>query len=742
MANQVQGPVSPGTALRARGAQGMERAMGRMFSVGSDPATKAAYMQTSERRGQEAAQQIRMRYFKQEFEQILDLEVKPETDRLQEYFAGMSGRLQTSVMPVPYAKSPEEVAQRQDAVGMTEQSTEVIPGATTAEGKPGAPTLISRETPSQNAGFQGDALGVVEVKEQLAFMIDGKPVPVDSAEGIAYMQSEHSQMGLLNREVQTTIMDKLAKYAGNPYAAQYMDSMTAQLSKQAGQTATGLADPAEAVKFMEDRQTFDEKIETDNLAQRETELQNQRAMGNRAALVETARELVMRGRTPTGLSEKLAEKLRNGDELTELQAATVAQAQKLHIEQVNKNAANALKSGTGIKPMNEHNTEFWHGDLATGNSPTSQEYRQEYSHSMDDSSAQEERKFLTLGEKGTDRAARQKAQFNKWGIDPDEQANYWTTGEITEGIKAGLDADAAAGGSRQKAQGIAMVKVLAKLEHENSRQGSGEITRQVDAVLDRKEAEYWDRNNSLDRPFSNRSVQAKIDYMRKHRGHTFVQETLGVNLTRPEEGSFPVEYREAPLGVAPAMIDGEAGGGLIPAPAQAVPESQAAAAPSQPERTHVFSELQKAGQDYATGKNTPARVVYEAMEDAGMLEMNKAVWRGGKKFLNKRITMDSIVGAPQAFSDQIDYEWDMIKGGARSLYDFATTGSFSPSADAPITSSAARNEPDVTEIPQLDSFAKASRRQVFREGITAAGMSAPVAEAGERVHYRDRERRR
>ena len=522
-------------------------------------------MQSGARAGADAAHAIRMRYFQKEFEQIQSLEVQPELDRLQAANAAMVAATKASVMPVPIIRSPEEIQQRQEAMGQGTTNITTIPGAPGGpDGKPGAPQVIEQPIAAPNLSMQGDTLGAVETKEQLAFINPetGTPIPIDSAAGIAHMQASHSAFGEVNASVQQSLMDIMARYAGNPFAAQYADSLMENLSKQSNLMTAGTSDPAKAQEWLEGRQKFDSDMETAELKQQEAQAENERAQGNRNALVQQARDSVMRGRAPSGLGEKLVEKIRNGGDLTAQEEATVAAAQKMSQEAISKRAAAALKSGTGIKPGNVSRGEFWQGDLMTGDSPVAKEYKQNYTHSMDDSADQEVKAFRLKGE------AELLEYFKANGIPVDEQDNYTGQGEISDdgALMASLTADAAAKGSRAKANGIAMVQILEKLEWEHSQAGDDEVTATVDRSLNEMESEIRRANENSPRPRSARSVQYEVDYWRRNRAHAFVRHNYGKAGTpeADEPLQIPTEYRDRPLGTEPL-------GAMAPEPEVEVP---------------------------------------------------------------------------------------------------------------------------------------------------------------------------
>ena len=222
MANGTpMGPVSDRTALAARGAQKMASGLGRISGAGSAPDEKRMVQAAAEQRGADAAHNIRMRYFKEEFKQIKEQRVQPMLDDLQESASMLQAKLDTRTRPVPRIMQPVEVAESMAAEGHTQEQFQSIQVGTTAEGKPKT-EAVRTEQPAPNPAWQSDAAGLVQSDEVLSFTgEDGHPIAVASPEGVSWRQAAMVAHGEVNTRVMQGLMGIMGEYSGNPFASQY-----------------------------------------------------------------------------------------------------------------------------------------------------------------------------------------------------------------------------------------------------------------------------------------------------------------------------------------------------------------------------------------------------------------------------------------------------------------------------------------------------------------------------------------
>ena len=99
------GAVDAGTQLAMQGAMEMERGSARAWSAGATAGVQAAYMQSAMQKGAMAAENIRNRYFKKEFEQIQEMRIQPLQDRLKAAQELRNNTLMMTTMPVARPRS-------------------------------------------------------------------------------------------------------------------------------------------------------------------------------------------------------------------------------------------------------------------------------------------------------------------------------------------------------------------------------------------------------------------------------------------------------------------------------------------------------------------------------------------------------------------------------------------------------------------------------------------------------------
>ena len=592
------GPVSPSAEMSSRGSQTMYNALGRLQSLGQDQTTKQMVMQQHQETGARAAEQIRQRYYKEEFKQIRDMRVQPELNRLNDHNGMLKTKLQAQVRTVPRIVRPEEVQGRMEQMGHGQTQINTVPGAPGgADGKPGAPQVIPQQIAAPNPSVTPEGLGAIESAEVLSYMgDDGRAIAVASTEGEAWRIAALSAYGEVNTSVQQNLMSIMAEYSGNPFAAQYADGLMEGVIKQSSQAVAGTNDANEAQKRLDEhaqRVAETEGQETLN-DQREMEIDAER--GKQDSMVARAHESISRGQIPQGIGEALAEKIRNGEELTPREAATVAQALKTNLE----NDLRAKSNTQGVQHINKDNVEFYIEDLNVRDD----KFKMEYNVNMDAEVATAHRSFL----KGTQEEQAQ--WFASRGI-PQAEINLFTTDNIAgKEMQAAFKMDAEGKGARERAQGAALVSRLPSLEHEDL---SGRTTRQVDRVLDEREAELRLQNAQRSRPYSENYVNQMIDSMRQYRSHTFTKQIHGY---APEPAGFiePVkEYAAGPLSQQQAPGAQQAPGVEAPATEQAPPKYRGRLIP---------------GTDTPDTRGVTELTEYERVHGRGAVNPVKAIGRG------------------------------------------------------------------------------------------------------------------
>ena len=543
------------------------------------------------------------------------------------------------------------------------------------------------------------------------------------------------------------LMSIAAKYQGNPYAAKYSESLLEHLRQQSDVTATGTGDAQGAVDKMNEREEFESKMTSENQAQEKAQFELRAAEGARSSRIAQAQSLIQQGNGPSTIGPKLTEKLLNGDELTPLQQATVAQGMEIFERQQNKRAELELRQpakpipDAHISSPGEWTRQLW----------KDKPFAHDYTEVMTILADSEKREFL-LQDKDT-----QIQKLLNEGIPPLDIDAFIGAGEESELVTDLFERMSVRSGARRKAQGIAMLRRLPALEREQP-----EISGTIDDTLQFVEDGMRHRNAESENPAGGREMNKLVEQMRADRHRVFFFTEYGYDPTQEMTGGQKDRGHRAPKQETPfdsrTMKRSPLGTGIQtpqpqPTPSgnpklsglgeDGLPKMRPAKVKKIPVTkglvsftrdlanprtwpgaavdlmgTETASALRATGLDYLQGKGTPGRIVLDAMGEAGMANLNKAAARQIKREL-----MYPVSANPK------QWPYDTAKGivnqlgrEARSLLNFATTGSFAPSSKVKETSSASKPSPKPSKIvPSLDSFEK--------------------VEAPEREHYRDRERR-
>ena len=292
-----QGPVSGATMAQMQGTMQMERGFARMWSAGSSDSVKAAYQKSAERKGAIAAENIRQRFYKKEFEQILETQIKPLTDKLTSARDAYGENTATTVMPIEHQKSQ---AERVEASGQLNPNTQgelgpigtPLPGAAPG-GDPGAQQAGMVAPPDAQIEAANQILAEpTDIAEKISIRdpVTGGPVELSSARGIAIM-GEHAQtFGTAFRTTNMELMEVMSKYSGNPFASRYAESLVDNLAKQAGLNSSGLSDPTKQQEWWEGRQEAEQKAfaaqTANDQAAQQSELNDQQGLLNDQRLAE------------------------------------------------------------------------------------------------------------------------------------------------------------------------------------------------------------------------------------------------------------------------------------------------------------------------------------------------------------------------------------------------------------------------------------------------------------------------
>ncbi len=255
--------VSRGTQMQMQGAMSMERGFARILGAGADPTTKAALFQSARDKGAMAAKAINDRYYRKEMEQVNDAEFQPAIDDLRSFAEAQMALLETGTIPIP-VRVPYEQANEM-AANAQAQHNAMVPDQV-QKGAEGAADTIVPPQPAQ-ALPANEMMDSVEAPEVLAFVNLPEPFAVASPAGISHAQKIQGAVGQAYTAASQKIMNIAAKYGGNPFIAQFAESMMDNLVKQSNMAITGSGDPQEAQEWMENRER--EELEQVRLRQDE-----------------------------------------------------------------------------------------------------------------------------------------------------------------------------------------------------------------------------------------------------------------------------------------------------------------------------------------------------------------------------------------------------------------------------------------------------------------------------------------
>lgn len=733
------GAASKGTELSAQAAQGFQNNLGRMLSVGQEPGVRQQVMQQHQDQGAKAAHTIRMRYFQEEFKQVQSMRVQPELDRKKDAFGLLQQTLDTQTRPVPRIKSNQELDAEMEAGGHTQDQYSTVQVGTDGEGKPKVEPVLNRQ-PGQHGGYQGDSTGMVESTEVLSFTgADGRPIAVASPEGVSHRQAALTAFGQVNTSVMQNIMGIMGEYAGNPFASQYGMKLIEHLEKESSLAATGQADPQKGQEFLDQHEQRENAAAESDAKQQEMEQANIAEQGVQNSLLQQARTNV----EDLDLNASLKSKLLNDEELTPLQKATVAATQDRQNELLSKNASTAARRTTGISQANLHNSQNYMNDLSTRD-PV---FQQDYGSNMADlqNGYMEKLRHRTQDELAE--------QFRQAGIADHVSAanafrNHGTF--LNDDVEAYLEQMTSGQDFRDAANGMAMLNRLPSLEQEQP-----EVARQIDNTLDYVEENMRSYNDSLgEEAIPLEQLEQRVRDMRADRHRVFFRTEYNYDPSKTMSDahkSFKTRGRTKynAYGVSKsAKSRGLGTQGANPTD----PTGPLASSPDLPgidRRPEPVAEIPKGIGSRAVDDYVESLPGTQALNVIGELG-GKELWRGGKKVLNY-----NVLNASEDISNQVAYEWNMVKGAGGALARFATTGSFSkPRTLKDLIVSSTSKAPSVSpaDVPQLDSFSLAeeiraskAERDRSSDDIAAEILASKLARDGSpkpRTHYRDRERGR
>lgn len=370
----ANGVVDPGTALAMQGAIEQERGLARSWSAGANATVQAAYQQSAANKGALAADQIRQRYFKKEWEQIQDARINPLQTRLQSAKALREQTLMTTVMPVKGAALRPGL----DPAMPNPNSQLGIPAAP-AEGagdvtiQPPDQTQIMDEEGGIERALGSDELSYIDP-------VSGEPVPISSPRGVAIMQQADSDFWGEYSAVNTEMMDVLGDYSGNPFADQMAERLIDLTIKQGNVATTGQTDPMKAQAYMDQRQEFEANMELkrQDVGAGKLALETQTA-GLDVAARDAGRLASEDAAFRDLLGDKIFGKMQQGTALTRREKLEAASAVRTHRALQEKGILQRAKSGVYTIPaVIANEPSNWQGHMMTRDPVFQTYYGQEF----------------------------------------------------------------------------------------------------------------------------------------------------------------------------------------------------------------------------------------------------------------------------------------------------------------------------------------------------------------------------
>lgn len=311
-------------ALKGIGARMMYSSLGRIFSTFEQGAAKAEHMRAYNEMGVEAAQNIRTRFYQEEWKQVQQARLKPLIDQLNELRASYEQASTIAVRPVPRGITPEEgegIAQSMARPGVPIKSAD----GKTAAGPPDVPPNVA-VMPGQLGGVEMiDAPSVINPQTE-------QPIDINTPEGRSVLDKAVDDFWGGYANINTQMMDIIAEYQGNPFADAAAGSMIENVMRQAGQGVSGKTDPRDQEAHWAQVQQQAAELEATQVGTTQGRMAISQADAKREALEQAARTDVLDPRKRGLYGDTLANKLLSEKPLTPNQSAKAAAIYRLDRE--------------------------------------------------------------------------------------------------------------------------------------------------------------------------------------------------------------------------------------------------------------------------------------------------------------------------------------------------------------------------------------------------------------------------
>jgi len=354
--------VDLGTMFMMQGAMTLEEGLARLHGATASPAVQAQMMENARVKGAMAAENIRNRYFKKEFEQVLGARVNPLLAEQQNALNSYKEAMQTTVMPVKRVVNPEESQMLEEALQTPPPPVPKIPGKEQVSVQE-----KMRPVSETNVAMQPGMIGAVEMKEELAIRdpASGEPVPISSPRGINIWQEAKNDYWAVNSRVNQELMTIMSEYQGNPYADSYARALMDNVIKQSNIATTGIADPMEAQATWDKRMEWEANQEIKQQEISTNALNFEKREADLAVDVNDASRLLSTDPAFKDLvGDKIANKLMNNKPLTRRESLEASSAVRTHRSLQEKMILQRAKQRVFTIPMtNVNNPQNWEADI-------------------------------------------------------------------------------------------------------------------------------------------------------------------------------------------------------------------------------------------------------------------------------------------------------------------------------------------------------------------------------------------
>lgn len=259
MATNRGGAVSVGTEMMEWGAQQMEEGWAMSAGAGQPANVQTSLMQAAQQRGAAAANAIRQRYFKKEFDLVQSVHAAKIYAEMEAAQAQHEFDTKVEMGAVQTIQSSAEAMQ--EDIDLTNMGSANVsqPNLGVNSNPPGvADTPVAH---SEVAPPAPTSDGGVHTEQAYSYLLpDGRRIGIATQEGFMHQQQSTMRVGEAIKNGTIALKDLAAKYTGNPFFDKWMESIDDSVVQHSNMATTGSGDPAEAMKKYQQFQQRDADI--------------------------------------------------------------------------------------------------------------------------------------------------------------------------------------------------------------------------------------------------------------------------------------------------------------------------------------------------------------------------------------------------------------------------------------------------------------------------------------------------